>query len=85
MWYTFDTNGNQRAVAYISVTTIFILVLFIIIYHVYAFTGVLKKLRGDVSTEQAQEVHAVDVTADTSYEVSTSSRPTYSVVESPIP
>ena len=82
----FDTDGNQAAVAYISVSATFIVLLFIIIYHVYAFTGVFKKLCGNISTERAREIHTMDVntdTFDTSYELSTSNQPTYSVVESP--
>ena len=53
----------------------------------YAFSGVLKKCHGNVSTGQA-EVHTMDDTTDTldtNYELSTSSRPMHSVVDLPMP
>ena len=87
MWYTFDTDSDQTAVAYISVSATFVLLLLIIIYHVYAFSGVSKKLQGNVSSRQAEEIHTTDDTTDTfdtNYELSTSNRPTYSVVDSPM-
>ena len=39
-WYTFDTNTNQTAVAYTSVGITFILLLFVVVYHVYRYTNI---------------------------------------------
>lgn len=88
MWYTFDTEGNQKAIAYISVSITFILLLLIIIYHVYTYTGLLVKFQQTIPALKAREVRTSDVSIDTddaNYELSSPSEPTHSVVESPIP
>ena len=46
-WYTFDTNRNQSAVAHTSVGIVFILLVFVIAYHVYRYSNIrpFNKLR----------------------------------------
>ena len=38
-WYTFDTGKSQAAVAYVSVMITFALLLVVIAFHVYKYTG----------------------------------------------
>ena len=45
-WYSLDNpESNQEAAAYTSVIITFIVLLFIVLYHVYAYTPVFSKLR----------------------------------------
>ena len=45
-WYSLSsTNINQKAVAYSSVLTTFIMLWFIILYHVYTYTKIFSKLK----------------------------------------
>ena len=92
MWYTFDTDGNQEAIAYISVSIAFILLVLIVIYHVYTYTGVSSLLHGAIRCHQVQtegSPQSMNVSTDTlrgtDYEIYVPSRPTHSVVESPVP
>ena len=39
-WYTFDTNRNQSAVAHTSVGIVFIMLIFVIAYHVYRYSNI---------------------------------------------
>ena len=39
-WYTFDAKGNQQAVAHTSVGIVFIMLLFVIAYHVYRYSNI---------------------------------------------
>ena len=49
-WYTFDTNRNQSAVAHTSVGIVFIMLVFVIAYHVYRYLNIqpFSKLRQSV-------------------------------------
>ena len=40
-----STKINQKAVAYTSVLSIFIILVLIILYHVYAYTGIFSKIK----------------------------------------
>ena len=45
-WYSLDSPAsNQKAAAYTSVTTTFIALLLIILYHVYTYTSVFSKIQ----------------------------------------
>ena len=70
-WYTFDTNRNQSAVAHTSVGIVFIMLVFVIAYHVYRYLNIqpFSRLRQSVfckklskklhsSTEKNQEALA---------------------------
>ena len=87
MWYTFDTDGNQGAIVYISVSITFVLLLLVIMYHIYAYTGVSSKLKGNAPSKLEQDPPTINVSTDnmldTRYELPTPSPPTYTVVESP--
>lgn len=49
-WYTFDTSRNQNAVAHTSVGIVFIMLVFVIAYHVYRYLNIqpFNKLRQSV-------------------------------------
>lgn len=49
-WYTFDTNRNQTAVAHTSVGVVFVMLVFVIAYHVYRYSNIrpLNKLHQSV-------------------------------------
>ena len=47
-WYSLDNEHNndyQEAIAYTSVTITFLVLLLIILYHVYAYTGLFLKVK----------------------------------------
>jgi predicted outer membrane repeat protein len=49
-WYTFDTNRNQSPVAHTSVGIVFIMLVFVIAYHVYRYLNIqpFNKVRQSV-------------------------------------
>ena len=67
-WYTFDTNGNQSAVAHTSVGIMFIMLLVVITYHVYRYANIkpFNRLRQSVFCKNlSKRLHTKENTQET--------------------
>ena len=87
MWYTFDTQNNQAAIAYISICLTFVMLLLVVIYHVYEYSGLSSRIKQKNQKLQSQEVIRMNVSTDAldiNYENQVTSPPSFSVVESPV-